>query len=134
MTEGELRVLVVEDEPLVAMLAEEMLTDLGHRAAAIKHGLREEIRRYSEALFEKPHVVVLTKRDLLPAETEVPAVNAPEARGVLTVSSAARSGLEDLKEELWSFVQTEKEAAPAPDELAAPEDEPPLEEDDYVDE
>ncbi len=37
----ELRVLVVEDEPLVAMLAEEMLSDLGHRAALVAYSLQD---------------------------------------------------------------------------------------------
>ena len=52
MTEGELRVLVVEDEPLVAMLAEEMLTDLGHRAAASKHGLKEGLAAVEADAFD----------------------------------------------------------------------------------
>ena len=40
---SELRVLVVEDEPLVAMLAEEMLADLGHRAASVVHRLNDAL-------------------------------------------------------------------------------------------
>lgn len=54
MTEGlaGLRVLVVEDEPLVAMLAEEMLADLGHRAAAIKHGLKDGLAAIGTDVFD----------------------------------------------------------------------------------
>ena len=67
--------------------------------------LRREILLYSPALHAKPHLVVLTKRDLLPADAEVPALRAPEAAGQLAVSSASGAGLEALKERLWSFVQ-----------------------------
>ncbi|MGH7562085.1 MAG: GTPase ObgE, partial [Gemmatimonadales bacterium] len=58
--------------------------------------LRAEIRAYSEALYEKPHLVVLSKRDLIPEEDPLPAIHAPESRGLLAVSSAARVGLEAL--------------------------------------
>ena len=74
-------------------------------------GLRDEIRSYSEALFEKPHLVVLTKRDLLPADAEVSALDAPDAARIVTISSAAGMGLDDLKETLWSFVEETKRAA-----------------------
>ena len=70
--------------------------------------LRDEVRQYSEALAEKPHVVVLTKRDLLPAGDPLPALDAPEAAAVLAVSSAAGTGLEELKEFLWKFVEQAK--------------------------
>jgi CheY-like chemotaxis protein len=48
----ELRVLVVEDEPLVAMLAEEMLSDLGHRAAAVTHGLKDGLAAVGSGSFD----------------------------------------------------------------------------------
>jgi GTP-binding protein len=72
--------------------------------------LRAEVRLYSERLSAKPHVLVLTKRDLLPPSDPVPRLHAPEASGVLAVSSAAGSGLDDLKEFLWRFVETAKSA------------------------
>jgi GTP-binding protein len=75
--------------------------------------LRNEVRRYSDALAAKPHVVLLTKRDLLPAGDAVPELRAPEAAGILTISSAAGTGLEELKEYLWKLVETAKaEEAP----------------------
>jgi CheY-like chemotaxis protein len=40
---SELRVLVLEDEPLVAMLAEEMLADLGHQAASVVHRIKDAL-------------------------------------------------------------------------------------------
>ena len=40
---------------------------------AVYRGLRHEITQYSPALAERRHVVVLTKRDLLPADGQLPA-------------------------------------------------------------
>jgi GTP-binding protein len=70
--------------------------------------LRDEVRLYSETLAETPHILLLTKRDLLPAGDALPALNAPEAAGTLAVSSAAGTGLEELKEFLWKFVEQAK--------------------------
>jgi GTP-binding protein len=79
--------------------------------------LRHEVRQYSEALAASPHVVVLTKRDLLPPAAPLPPLDAPDAAGVLPISSAAGTGLEELKEFLWRFVERAKadtvELAPA---------------------
>jgi GTPase len=75
--------------------------------------LRHEVRRYSDTLAAKPHVVLLTKRDLLPPGDAVPSLQTPEAAGILTISSVAGTGLEELKEYLWKFVETAKsEEAP----------------------
>src|SRR6185436_10593736 len=67
-------------------------------------GLRDEVRRYSETLAETPHLVLLSKRDPLPP------IEAPDATAVLAVSSAAGTGLEELKEFLWKFVEQAKTA------------------------
>ena len=75
--------------------------------------LRHEVRQYSDALAAKPHVTLLTKRDLLPAGDALPRLQGPEAAGILTVSSVAGTGLEELKEYLWKFVEAAKsEEAP----------------------
>jgi GTP-binding protein len=74
-------------------------------------GLREEVRRYSEALAEKPHLVILSKRDLLPADADPPELLAPGSAGTIAISSAAGSGLDELKEELWRFIQDARRAA-----------------------
>ncbi len=80
---------------------------------AVYGRLRHEVGQYSEALAAKPHVLLLTKRDLLAPGDPMPAVAAPEAAGILTVSSVAGTGLEELKEYLWKFVETAKaEEAP----------------------
>ena len=71
---------------------------------AVYEGLRHEVRAYSPALHEKPHLIVRSKRDLLPADAALPALEAPAAQGVLSVSSAARTGLEQFRAVLWSLV------------------------------
>jgi GTP-binding protein len=70
--------------------------------------LREEVRRFSETLADTPHVVLLTKRDLFSREQPLPALNAADAVGVLAVSSVAGTGLDEVKEFLWKFVQDAK--------------------------
>jgi GTP-binding protein len=81
---------------------------------AVYEGLRHEIREYSDALVAKPHVVLLTKRDLLPPGAPVPTISAPDAGGIFPVSSAAGTGLDEVKEYLWKFVETAKsEETPA---------------------
>ncbi|HUR96315.1 MAG TPA: GTPase ObgE [Gemmatimonadales bacterium] len=84
--------------------------------------LRDEVRRYSQPLAATPHVLLLTKRDLLPPESGLPAVHAPDAAGVLSVSSAAGTGLQELKEFLWKFIEdakiAEADAAASADQSA----------------
>ena len=62
--------------------------------------------------------MLLTKRDLLPPGASLPIIRAPEASGQLAVSSAAGSGLDELKEHLWKFVELAKAAEPAGDDLS----------------
>ncbi len=75
--------------------------------------LREEVSKYSTALEAKPHVVVLTKRDLLPPGAVLPSVDAPEALDVVAISAVSGSGIGALEELLWRLVQ---QSAPADDE------------------
>jgi len=91
--------------------------------AATYQRLRHEVRQYGEALAAKPHVVVLTKRDLFGPGDPLPQLDAPEAAGVLAISSAAGTGLDELKEFLWKFVETAR-AEDAPVEAWQVEDEP----------
>jgi GTP-binding protein len=72
--------------------------------------LREEVRLYSEALYHRPHVVIITKRDLLPADAEVPRVRSPEALGAFVISSAAGIGIDTLVERLFHLVEAERQA------------------------
>jgi GTPase len=75
---------------------------------AVYDQLRSEVRQYSPALAERPHAIVLTKRDLLPEGDAVPVLDARDAAGQLTVSSASGTGLEELKEYLFRFVAEAK--------------------------
>jgi GTP-binding protein len=79
---------------------------------AVYDRLRREVSLYNEPLVRTPHVVLLTKQDLLPPEGPVPTVAAPGAAGVLAVSSVAGTGVDELKEYLWRLVQTARAAEP----------------------
>jgi GTPase len=70
--------------------------------------LRHEIAQYSTALAQKPHILVLTKRDLLPQDDPLPVIAAPESLAQLAVSSAAGIGLEEFEETLWKFIEQAK--------------------------
>ena len=83
--------------------------------------LRSEVESYSEALGRKPYAVVLTKRDLLPEGDPVPKIPTEDALGVLAISSASGSGLEELKEFLWRTVGQVKAADPEEASLAEEE-------------
>jgi len=71
-------------------------------------GLRHEVQSFNEELYGKPHVVVLTKRDLIPQGDPVPEINAPNAAAVHVISSSSGAGIEKLKEFLWKFVEAAK--------------------------
>ena len=72
--------------------------------------LRSEIDAYSPELSRKPHCVVFTKMDLL-GEEEAPPIEAPGAFAVLTVSAAAREGLEPLLTSWWTQLLTLKKSS-----------------------
>jgi GTP-binding protein len=66
--------------------------------------LRAEIDAYDPVLASKPHLVVLTKLDLLPSDADPPAVDAPDASGVVAISSVAQRGLDAFTERLWQML------------------------------
>jgi GTP-binding protein len=72
--------------------------------------LRREVRLYSAVLDHRPHLVVLTKRDILPPDATLPRLSAPEALAVLVISSVSRAGLEPLVEAMWQHISAEREA------------------------
>jgi GTP-binding protein len=67
--------------------------------------LRDELRRYSEDLADKPHCVIITKSDVLGPAEEAPHVDAPGAWGEFAISAVARRGLPELLEALWLRVR-----------------------------
>lgn len=70
--------------------------------------LRTELAEYSEELAQRPHCLVFSKADLIPAEEALPDVAAPKAWGTFRISSVSRAGLDELLESLWSRVQEER--------------------------
>jgi len=94
--------------------------------------LRGEIASYSATLADKPHLVVFTKRDVLPEGEYAPTLDTPGAAMRFEISSAAGTGLEELTEALWQFVgevrAAEAESEPPLDEAEAlaEEDDDPL--------
>jgi GTP-binding protein len=77
---------------------------------AAYEGLRQEIRAYSPALHEKPHVIVRSKRDLWPAEEPLPPLEAADALAVVEVSSATGTGLNEFSKVMWSLVDRARRA------------------------
>ncbi|HEX2251292.1 MAG TPA: GTPase ObgE [Gemmatimonadales bacterium] len=70
--------------------------------------LRAEVAAYSPMLASKTHVVLLTKRDLLPSGARPPELKAPAAEKIMAISSATGEGLDELKEYLWKLVEQAK--------------------------
>lgn len=89
---------------------------------AVFDGLRHEIKAYSEPLFEKPYVVLLSKRDLLEEGAKIPALEVPGATGSLVFSSVSGAGVEDLKEYLWKAVQSVRAGESVQEEMAWPDE------------
>lgn len=65
--------------------------------------LRDEVREYSGNLAERPHVVVLSKIDLI-GDDDLPSIAAPESKGILAISSVTQRGVDVLSEELWKLL------------------------------
>jgi GTP-binding protein len=63
--------------------------------------LRREAGLYSAALAAKPHVVVMTKSDLLGPGAPPPAIRTFEEAPVFVVSAVSGAGIPDLLEGLW---------------------------------
>ena len=68
--------------------------------------LRREAATYSEDLAAKPHVVVLTKIDLLAPRTPHLALRTEGGAPVLAISAVTRQGLPELLETLWRLLQS----------------------------
>jgi GTP-binding protein len=68
--------------------------------------LRREAALYSGDLATKPHVVVLTKRDLLPPEAALPAIRTDDGAPVFAISAVTGAGVPELLEALWRALRT----------------------------
>src|SRR6266566_7244004 len=67
--------------------------------------LRREAAAYSPELAAKPHVVVLTKADLLTPDTQHLAIRTDAGAPVVRISAVARQGVAELLETLWQSVR-----------------------------
>ncbi|UCF41696.1 MAG: GTPase ObgE, partial [Gemmatimonadota bacterium] len=74
--------------------------------------LRAEVGAYSSAVAQKPHMVVLTKSDLLPPGEAGPDITAPDAATTMVISSVAHRGLDELCEALWQLLSRSEEPSP----------------------
>ncbi len=76
--------------------------------------LRNEVSLYSERIAAKPHLVVLTKTDLLRPNEAAPPISAPQSEGVVGISAVANRGLLELQEKLWALLRVgDKEGSAA---------------------
>ncbi|MQA91501.1 MAG: GTPase ObgE [Gemmatimonas sp.] len=67
--------------------------------------LRSELDSYSGELAAKPHCLVFSKADLLPADWPAPRVEAPDAWGQFLISAVSRIGLPEFLEGLWEHAR-----------------------------
>jgi len=67
--------------------------------------LRREAALYSAELSAKPHVVVVTKMDLVPSDSPAPAIVTEGDAPVYGISAVTRGGLPELLESLWTTLR-----------------------------
>ena len=67
--------------------------------------LRREAGMYSAELAGKPHIVVVTKMDLLEPGSPLPAIATADGAPVYGMSAVSRAGLPALLEALWQKIQ-----------------------------
>ena len=103
----------IERTRILALLLPLDATDL----QSMYQRLRTELRAYSDRLADTPHLVVLTKSDLLPEDEAPPPLRTERASGVCVISSLSGKGVPEFLERVWTML---KEVAHA----EAPEVEP----------
>lgn len=82
--------------------------------------VREELRQHSQALAEKAELVVVNKTDLFGTPKEAAAaikrvardLGLRDGRDMLAISGAARQGLDDLLERLWTMLHAQGREQP----------------------
>ena len=86
------------------------LDDPSSDLQAVYERLRTEIRAYSDRLANTPHLVVLTKSDLLAEDDAPPRLRADEATDVCVISSLSGKGVAELLERLWAALKEVRQA------------------------
>ncbi|HSW47049.1 MAG TPA: GTPase ObgE [Phycisphaerae bacterium] len=69
------------------------------------HVIRNELQNYSQALADKPELIVANKVDLAPDLAAVDELRRELGREVLAISAATGAGLEELGHRLWTMIQ-----------------------------
>ena len=69
--------------------------------------IRSELQQYSEALADKPEIVVANKMDLTDSREHLDRLRDELGRDVLAVSAVTGEGLERLTERIWQVIQEE---------------------------
>ncbi|HEU5262767.1 MAG TPA: GTPase ObgE [Gemmatimonadales bacterium] len=82
--------------------------------------LRRELALYSAELAEKPHVVVLTKLDLLPPASRLPSMETHVGAPVVAISAVTGAGVPQLLETLWQSLRAGAATSPVPTPSAGP--------------
>jgi GTP-binding protein len=76
--------------------------------------IRNELQKYSQALADKPEIIVANKIDLAPTLEAVDELSRELGQEVLAISGVTGAGLEPLGERLWSMILEARAAAPPP--------------------
>jgi len=76
--------------------------------------LMREAALYSAELAAKPHIVVLTKRDLLAPAAGLPTLRTPPGVPVVGISSVTGDGIRELLETLWQTLRAETATSSRP--------------------
>ncbi len=89
----------------------------GADPVALAKGIIKELRKYDEALYEKPRWIVLNKLDMVPAEDRAALVKDFVKRmrwkgPVFSVSALAREGLDPMVQAIYEHVAAHKVQAP----------------------
>jgi len=82
--------------------------------------LLREAASYSPELAAKPHIVVLTKADLLTPDTQHPAIRTNAGAPVVRVSAVTGQGVAELLETLWQALRAGVAASPVPSPSQGP--------------
>ncbi|WP_410219988.1 GTPase ObgE [Pedobacter sp.] len=72
--------------------------------------LKRELHEYNPELMQKPHVLAITKSDLLDEELKQEMKNDLPKIPYVFISSVAQQGLVELKDMLWKAINTETES------------------------
>jgi GTPase len=89
----------------------------GADPVALAKGIVKELRKYDEALYDKPRWIVLNKLDMVPAEDRAALVKDFTRRmrwkgPVFSISALAREGLDPMVQAIYEHVAAHKVQAP----------------------